>query len=183
MRRINSIATIAIMILFVIHLIQGVLVLFGMIKGGSSLFSVLSYIMVGFIVLHIILSLKLTYDTVRATRRAGVSYWKENRLFWVRRISGFALMAFLIIHVLVFHGQNIEGVFLLHRFDILKLISQILLVVSLFLHLVTNIRPLKIAFGLEDKKNIRIDIALILSILLLIAGMAFVVYFIRWMVI
>ena len=183
MRRINSIATVAIMILFVIHLIWGALELFGMIKGGSSLFSVLSYIMVGFIVLHVTLSLKLTFDSVRTMRRAGVSYWKENRLFWVRRISGFALMAFLIIHVIIFRGQNVGGVFLLQMFDVLRLISQILLVVSLFVHLVTNIRPLKIALGLEDKRNIRTDIALILSILLLIAGIAFIIYFIRWMVI
>ena len=119
-------------------------------------------------------------QSVRAVRRSGVSYWKENRLFWVRRLSGFALMAFIIVHVLIFHGQMVGGGYLLNRFDVPALISQILMVVSLLLHLVTNIRPMKIAFGLSDKRNIRTDIALILSILLLIAGAAFVVYFIRW---
>ena len=183
MRRINAVLTACIMVLFVIHMIWGALSMFSMIKGGSAVFSALSWVMIGCIILHVLISLWLTADTVITSKRAGVSYFKENRLFWVRRISGFALFAFMIVHVLLFMEEGSGSGIRLKLFDAPALVSQILLVAALLVHLITNIGPLKIAFGLEDRRNIRADIMLLLSILLLIAGAAFVVYFIRWQVI
>ena len=57
------------------------------------------------------------------------------------------------------------------------------MVLSLLVHLACNITPLRIALGLQDRKKLRIDLLLVLSILLLLAGAAFVVYYIRWNVI
>ena len=180
MRKANSIAAAAVMILFVFHLIWGAMELFGMIKGGSTFFRIMTYTLIGFVALHTVFGIVLTADTVRAMRRAGVSYYKENRLFWIRRISGFALMAFIIVHVILFHGQNSGGIYYLTLFGIPELVSQILMVAALLIHIAANIRPMRIAFGFSDKWNIRTDIALVLSILLLLAGIAFIIYFLRW---
>ncbi len=180
MRKVNSLAAIAVMILFVCHMIYGVLVLCGIMNGGNRFFSVLTCVLAGLALLHIVISVILTCNTVYAMHRTGVSYWKENRLFWVRRISGLAVMVFIVIHAGLFRGSHAEEVYLLNPFGILQLILQILLVASLLLHLVTNLRPLRIALGLTDRKNLRMDLAMILSVLLLIAAIAFAVYFIRW---
>ena len=183
MRRANAVITSFIMILFLVHMIWGGLELLGLTKGGSSLFFYLSRIMLAFVLIHMLISFKMTLDTLIACRRSGVSYWKDNKLFWIRRISGIALMFFMACHVMIFRGQKVEGSFLLNYFGIMELLSQLLLVFSLLVHLTTNIRPLKIAFGIEDKGSVRTDLLLVLSILLLLSGLAFVIYYIRWQVI
>lgn len=183
MRRANAVLTSLIMILFLLHMIWGSLELAGLTKGGNSLFSFLSRAMVALIVFHVGISFKMTLDTIQACRKSGVSYWRENRIFWARRISGLALMLFMTIHVYLFSGQRLSGTYLLHFFGIMELLSQILMVVSLLVHLLTNIRPLKIAFGIEDRTNLRTDLLLVLAILLLLSAGAFAIYYIRWRVI
>ena len=180
MRRANAIITSLIMILFLIHMIWGSLELAGMTPGGNRLFSRLSYLMVGLIVVHMVISMKLTWDTLRSQKAAGVSYRKANRHFWVRRISGMALMLFIALHVMVFRGRQTEEGYRLVLFNGGRLAVQLLMVAALMVHLLTNIRPLKIALGIEDDKGLRVDILLALAILLLLAAAAFVVYYLRW---
>lgn len=183
MRKINAIITALIMILFLVHLIWGGLVLIGAAAGGSSLFSFLSRAMVFLIMIHMIIGIKLTADTVKACRKSGVSYWKENRVFWIRRLSGFALFIFILAHVIIFLGRTRDGVYLLTLFTAGRLVLQILMVVSLLVHLLTNIPPLRIAFGLKDEGSLSTDIILVLAVLLLLAGVAFGIYFVRWLII
>lgn len=180
MRKANAIITSLIMILFLIHMIWGSLELAGMTPGGNSLFTGLSYLMVGLIVVHMLISLKLTWDTLRARKAAGVSYRKANRLFWVRRISGMALMIFIALHVVAFRGRQTAEGYRLQLFNGGRLAVQLLMVAALMVHLLTNIGPLKIALGIEDHKGLRVDILLTLSILLLLAAAAFVIYYLRW---
>ena len=181
MRRANAIITAALLILFLFHAIFGGMVLFGMIKGGSRIFSFLSWAMAFLIACHVAISAKMTFDTLRAEKKAGVSYPGANRLFWIRRVSGTAVFVFMILHFLIFNGRTMNGVYLLSFFGPPELVTQILLVVSLIVHLLTNITPLRIAFGLSDQGGLKTDILLILAVILLFTGAAFVVYFIRWL--
>ncbi len=183
MRRLNGMATMCIMILFLVHLIWGGLLLLGQVKGGNPVFATFSYAMMVFICIHVLIGIKLTIDTIVAAKRSGVFYWKENCLFLLRRISGFALLIFIAVHFIIFSGTNDDGVYRLREFDMTALISQILMVLALFVHLITNITPLRITLGISDKRNIRTDIAIIVSILLLLSGVAFLIYYIRWQVI
>ncbi len=183
MRKINALITPLIMVLFLVHMIWGGLELAGMTKGGSALYTALSHLMLVMITVHAVISISMTIDTVRISRRSGVSYPKLNRLFWIRRISGFALMLFVAAHVLLFMGTSENGAYRLNLFAAGQLATQILMVVSLLVHLACNITPLRIALGLEDRKNLRTDVVLVLSVLLLLAGAAFVIYYIRWSVI
>ncbi len=180
MRKFNAILGMAITALFLFHAVFGSLQLSGIVNGGSVIMKIAATIMLVGILIHIVIGTKLTIDTVKAMKRSGVSYFRENRLFWIRRISGFALMVFIVSHIIVFAGQTRDGVFRLNLFDVPQLISSILLVLTLILHIITNIRPLMIALGADKAKNYAGDAAIVLSVLLLLAGAAFVVYFIRW---
>ncbi len=180
MRKLNSILTALIMVLFTIHLIWGSMIITGMTYGGSSIAKGITDLMVTAICLHVIISTILTIQTLLAWRRSGVSYFRQNRLFWIRRISGYALMLFIFSHVLIFRGNYVEPVYWLNLFDVAQLAVSILMVLSLFVHLLCNITPLRIALGISDRKNIRTDILLVMSVLLFLAGVAFVIYYIRW---
>ena len=180
MRRLNAIITMLIMVLFLVHMIWGGLLLIGAASTGG-IFLVISKAMVILIILHVIIAVKLTMDTIKACRISGVSYWRENKLFWLRRISGIAVMILMLAHIFIFMGRNVDGVFVLNVFNVMALISQLLLVISLLIHIATNINPLRIALGLRDEGGFRTDMILILLILLVLAGISFVVYFIRWL--
>ena len=183
MRKANAIITALIMILFLIHLIWGGLELAGMLKGGSTLFTALSHTMMLLIAFHMVIGVILTAKTIFSCRRAGVSYLKQNRLFWIRRVSGFALMLFILCHVLIFMGTEESGSYRLQLFGPGQLLSQLLMVAALLVHLLCNITPLRIALGIGDRHRFRTDVLLVLAVLLLLSGAAFVAYFIRWMVI
>ncbi len=180
MRKANGIITVMILILFVYHMIGGILQLTGLIKGGNPLFIYPAFVMIALVILHVIFGIKLTIDTMIAAKKTGVSYWKDNGLFWLRRISGFALFLFMGCHVLLFAGIGGGGIYRLRYFNVFALLTQILMVLSLALHVMTNIPPLRISLGLTDRRNFRMDLLIVLGILLFMAGASFFIYFIRW---
>ena len=179
MRKFNAVLSIAILVLFLVHAISGAFQLMSVIGGGSQILSIISWIMLGLIILHIVIGIKLTADTLKAVKKSGVSYGKENRIFWVRRISGFAIVLFILCHVIIFMGKSGEA-YRLNYFGVIQLISQILLVISIAVHVLSNIKPLLIAMGVRGFKDVFIDTLFILSIILLFAGAGFVVYYLRW---
>lgn len=176
MRILNTILSVIIIILFIVH---GILGAFNMMKVGSVTARTLAWIMVGFILLHIILGVMFTIQTLKAQKKSGCFYFKENRLFWARRISGFAIMFFLVFHIFAFSGVSREH-YRLPNFDLLKLVTQIFLVISIALHIITNIKPMLISLGVKKFRRKAGDMIFWLSVLLLFMAVAFVVYYIRW---
>lgn len=179
MRRWNAIICALIMVLLLVHMVAGGFQLAGIISGGNTFLTYLSYLMMALIAIHAILGTLLTVDSVRAGLQTGHFYFRENRIFWMRRISGAAVMLFVICHLMIFMMESGE-VFRLHDFGNMELATQILLVLSILVHVLTNIRPLAISFGMERLRIYVRDILLILAIVLLLAGVAFVVYYLRW---
>lgn len=182
MRRLNAILTVMIMIFFVIHMIWGGLVLTGMAAGGNAVFTGITHLMLLTALLHMLISIILTVQTVRACIKSGASYFSLNRLFWIRRLSGFALILFMTLHVMIFQTEMKNGAVRLHMFGGPQLFVSLLMVLSLLVHLLCNIGPLRISLGLDDRKKVRTDLLLVLSVLLLLSGVAFAVYYIRWSV-
>lgn len=179
MRKWNAILSICIVILFVIHAVAGGFQLMGMLAGGNEILSFVTKVLVALIVIHTLIGVKLTWDSIAACKKSGVSYFKENRLFWARRISGFAVFAFMLIHILLFLGRN-DGVYRLNYFGSLQFSLQILMVVSLAVHIIANIKPVMISFGMRSLREYAVDILIVLSGILLFTGAAFVIYFLRW---
>lgn len=178
MRKINAILGPLLIVLLLIHVIWGSFQLTSLVPGGSVIRKILSYVMVCAVLLHIIIGIRLTADTITAARRSGTSYFKGNELFWIRRISGLAMIILIIYHVMIFTGSSGEA-FRLHTFGIIQLAGSILLAAVLIIHLAVNIRPLCIALGIADRKYVK-DVIIVLSIIMLLAAAAFVFYYLRW---
>lgn len=181
MRKWNTLLSICIIILFLIHAVAGGFQLMGLLPGGNGILSVLAKILLLLITIHAVIGVKLTWDSMAACKKSGVSYYKENRLFWARRISGFAVMLFILIHVILFLGKN-DGAYRLNYFGSFQLATQILMVLSLAIHMITNINPLMISFGVLKMKEYAVDILVVLSGILLFTGTGFVIYYIRWII-
>ncbi len=179
MRKFNAVLSMSILVLFIIHGVAGGFQLSGIIPGGSKLLKVLSWVMAGMIAVHAVIGIKLTIDSIAAVKKSGASYFRENKLFWVRRISGFAVMIFILLHIMIFMGKSGEA-YRLHIFEGMELMTQILLVITVAVHVLTNIRPLMTAMGSKKIREIMADIMIVMSVILFFTGAAFVIYYLRW---
>ena len=177
MRRINAILTVFILALFLLHAIAGGFELLGL---GQTALKAAGWTCMGLILVHACIGLKLTADSLRVWKRTGVGYFRENRMFWLRRISGFSVLVFLVLHLLAFHGTGSGGSYRLPWFTAGKLVCQILLVLSIGIHGISNLRPSMLSLGAAGWRRWAVDILIVLALLLLFMGMAFVIYYLRW---
>ncbi len=179
MRKCNALISVSILLLFLVHAICGAYQLAGLMHGGIKLLKYLTWIMIALIVIHVIIGAKLTIDTIRACRKSGVFYWRENILFLIRRISGFTLIIMISYHIFLFMGEN--GEYLrLHLFEGRQLVGSIIFLVTLAIHLLSNIRPLLIGIGRTGIREYLWDIILILTVVMMAAAAGFVIYYFRW---
>lgn len=173
MRKINTVLSILLIVIFMLHGLMGSFMLVGI---GSSAGKVLAWIGVAVFVIHTVIGAILTIQTLK---NKGCSYLKQNAVFWARRASGLAMLILLFFHIGLFGGIK-DGMYILFPFTTVKLITQLLLIVALFIHLFINIRPLLISLGIISYKERRGDIFLILSVLLLFCVGAVIIYYIGW---
>ncbi len=176
MRKWNALLSILILALFLVHGILGAYMLTGI---GTTAVKPLAWVLFVLIGLHTAIGIRLTADTVRAARRAGVFYFRENKLFLVRRISGFAIMLFLALHLTAF-GYNTAGGYRLRPFGTFRLVTQLLLVLSAALHVISNVKPVMIALGIRGLRKYAADILLVLSAVLIFMAAAMYLYYLRW---
>ena len=176
MRKWNAILTAAIMALFLLHGIFGAFQLFGV---GSTALKAVAWTALALVAAHTVIGVKLTADSLRVWKQTGVGYFRQNKLFWARRISGFAVMVLLAFHMTAF-GYSNSGAYRLRWFTDFKLATQLLLMVTLAIHILMNVRPMLISFGVRGLRRYVGDILFVLSVLLLFMAAAFVVYYLRW---
>ena len=176
MRKANAVISHCILVLFLIH---GVLGAFNLMGVGSVTTRVIAWTMVGLIAVHTVLGTVLTAQTLQAQKRAGTAYWKENRLFWARRLSGFVIMVLICFHILAFSGVSAAH-YRLPQFDVFQLITQILLVLAIAFHVITNVKPMLISFGIKRLKPRVNDLVFWIAALLLVMAIAFILYSVRW---
>lgn len=179
MRRLNSVISAGILLLFLVHAASGIYQLAGWMAGGKTILKYLTWIMMVLVVVHIFIGVKLTMDTIFACRKSGIFYFRENCWFLIRRISGFTLIIMLLYHAFLFMGENGEY-FRLHLFEGFELAGSIIFLVTLAIHLLSNIRPLLIGIGKGWLREYAGDIILIVSVILLAAAAGFVIYYFRW---
>lgn len=180
MRRLNAVTVICIVVLLLIHAVAGSLSLFGFSVTANK---IVARICMFLVLVHLLISSILTVRTLRAIRLSGTSYFKGNELFWVRRISGFVIIIPLVMHIAIFMNISNVDPYRLKVFTTGRLISQIFLVASIALHVISNIRPALISYGIKGFKALSVDFLLVLSIAFLVFALAFAVYYIRWMAI
>ncbi len=178
-RKINSFLGLGLVVLLLYHAITGAFQLMGIMTGGSQVRKFISWVMMVFFVAHGAIGIKLTIDSIRLYRKNGALYLRENRVFWIRRISGFAMIFLVVDHILLFMGVGAEPQRLPY-FGPARLASSLLLVLAICVHLVSNIRPLMVAFGEGRFRRFVIDILFIMSIVMFFCAVAFIFYYLRW---
>ena len=176
MRKWNAVLSLAALVLLIVHAVLGSFFLTG---AGHTAAKAAAWAAVALLAIHAVLGVKYTVDSLRVWKKTGAGYFRENLLFWTRRLSGFALLFFLFLHLAAF--RNVGGTaFRLPWFTGAKLAGQLLMVASLAVHLLTNIRPLTLALGLRGGRKWLGDALFVLSVVLLFAAAAFVIYYLRW---
>ncbi|MBR5088005.1 MAG: hypothetical protein IK093_01115 [Ruminiclostridium sp.] len=173
MRKLNAIISVILTVLFLFHLVTGGLLLAGFDDSLYIVSKVSAFILLAAITVHIVICVKFTADTFKALGKTGSGYFAENGMFWVRRISGVAVLVFAVLHAIMLTGDNYMN------YGFPQLMLSVLFVASLAVHLIGNIRPLMIAFGLGRGEKISVTVMLVLSTALLASGAAFCVYFVR----
>ena len=176
MRKINTILSVLLLVIFMLHGLMGSFMLLGI---GSSAGKILAWVGVAVLAAHTVIGVILTINTLNISKNAGKSYLKQNAVFWARRASGLAILILMFFHIGLFGGVQ-DGIYILFPFTTVKLITQLLLVAALFIHLFINIRPLLVSLGIISYKERRGDIYLILSVLLLFSAGAVIIYYIGW---
>lgn len=178
-RKCNAILTMVILALFIAHAVLGIL---NLMDVTVIVTKYMAWVMVGLIGVHAVLSTILTVQSLVAAKRSGAPYFRKNRLFWARRLSGYLIVALIFFHVTAF-GHTENGVYRLTFFEPFQLVTQILLVATIALHVLTNVKPVLIALGIRRLKPRAGDILFFLTLLLIAAAVGFIIYFIRWNVV
>ena len=176
MRKLNGIIAMIVLALFVVH---GVLGALNMMNIATVIVKALSYTMLSLIIVHALISIGLTVSSVRTAVKTNAPYFRQNRLFWARRISGVLILALIFFHTTAF-GYTSGGVFRLVPFDIFRLMTQILFLLSIAVHIITNVKPMLITFGVKKLRPKAGDILFFVSAALLLMAAAFIIYYIRW---
>ena len=168
MRKWNTILSVLMLLIFMIHGIMGSFMLNGV---GSSAGKLLAWIGVGILVVHTVIGVILTVQSLQTAKQSGKMYLKQN--------SGMAILILLLFHIGLF-GKVQNGTYILFPFTTVKMVTQLLFVAAIFVHIFINIRPLLVSLGIISYKERRGDIYLILSVLLLFIAGAVIFYYIGW---
>ena len=176
MRRFNAILSALVLALFILH---GVLGAFQLFDAGTATMKGLAHGMLTLIAVHAVIGLKLTWDSLRVWRKTGAGYFRQNAIFWARRLSGLAILLLIGFHVTAF-SYTVDGAFRLKPFGAFKLATQLLLVLAIAVHVITNVKPALIAFGVKKLRPRVADILFVLSAILIVMALAFIIYYLRW---
>lgn len=176
MRKLNTILSALLILVFMLHGIMGSFMLVGV---ASSAGKILAWIGVGILIAHTGIGAWLTVQSFRTAKKSGEKYLKQNGIFWARRASGLAILVLMFFHIGLF-GEVQDGQYILFPFTTIKLVTQLLLIAALFIHIFINIRPLLVSLGIISYKERRGDIYLVLSVFLLFITGAVVFYYIGW---
>lgn len=169
MRKLNLFLTAAIAFVFITHATLSGAALAGL---GYIPQKTVARACLTLVILHAALSTVLLFKTLNAQRLSGAGYLRVNGLFWARRISGFLILLFVAFHLLVFmRGGEPE------TFGIGRLVLQIFLVVSVAIHMLTNIVPALTSLGVRGIKRAAPLVTIALSVLMLLFSAAFCIYF------
>ncbi|QAT49941.1 pilus assembly protein PilX [Caproiciproducens sp. NJN-50] len=176
MRRINTILSGVILVVFLTHGVMGSFLLLGI---GSDAATTLAWVGFGLILIHAGLGVALTVQAARGGGEFGRWYLRQNATFWTRRFSGVAILILLFFHFGAY-GETVNGAFGLKEFTMIKLVTQLLLIAALFIHVFVNLRPLLISLGVIKQWERRVDLFLIASVFLLFFTGAVLFYYIGW---
>lgn len=176
MRKWNNLLARVIILLFLFHALMGSLMLLGI---STISWKPLSWLLLSVVSVHGIFGIISTIPAIKTARKTGKWFFKENAAFWTKRISGIAIMLLLSLHITAY-TTSVNGKFFLQEFTMGRLAAQILLILSIFIHLMVSIRSMLIAKGTIKFKERTVDWMLVLSIMMIFFTIAVVAYYVQW---
>ncbi len=178
MRKWNNILARSIILLVLIHALFGSLMLLGISTVSVKPFS---WILFGAVLLHGILGIAATIPSIKSGKKSGRWYFRQNAAFWTKRFSGLAILLLLVFHISCY-TTTVDGVFFLREFTFIRMLTQLLFVLAIFIHLAVSIKSMLIAKGAVKFKEKTVDWMMVLSVMMVFFAVAIIVYYIKWQV-
>lgn len=176
MRKWNNILTRIIIVLFLLHALMGSLMLLGL---SSLSFKPLSWLLFVAVMIHGILGGLSTVNAIKSGKGSGKWYLRQNASYWTKRISGLAILILLCFHISAY-TTTIGDLFFLKEFTFGRMMAQLLLILSIFVHLTVSVKSMLIAKGIIKFKERTVDWLMVLSLMMLFFTAAVIIYFIQW---
>lgn len=178
MRRWNNILARVIIVLFLLHALMGSLLMLGVSRISIK---ALSWTFLAAVVAHGILGILATVQAIKSGQKSGKWYLRQNTAYWTKRFSGLAILILLCFHTSAYTAV-IDHKFILKEYTVGRLTAQLLLILSVFLHLAVSIKSMLIAKGAVKFKKRTVDWMMVLSLMVLFFTAAVIFYFIQWQV-
>lgn len=176
MRKWNNILARVIIVLFLLHALMGSLMLLGL---SNISFKPLSWLLFAAVIAHGILGILATVQAVKSGQNSGKWYVRQNAAYWTKRFSGLAILILLCFHISAY-TTTVGGAFFLKEFTFGRMAAQLLLILSIFIHLAVSVKSMLIAKGVVKFKERTVDWMMVLSLMMLFFAAAVVIYFIQW---
>lgn len=178
MRKWNNILARVVIGLFLLHAWMGSLILLGV---SNISFRPLSWLLFGTVIAHGVLGILATVQAVKSGKTNGKWYLCQNAVYWTKRFSGLAILILLCFHISAY-TTVVGGAFFLKEFTLGRMMAQLLLILSVFIHLAVSIKSMLIAKGVLKFREQTVDWMMVLSLMMLFFAAAVVIYFIQWQI-
>lgn len=172
LRRINHILTIILLLLLEIHVIVCAFLMF-----GWSHIILENVARVEFIVVmcHAFIGVLLTFRN--RPLHNSKKYLKENRLYWLRRVTGIGILILSMPHISMFvHWYN-NKIAVLKEVNGVQMGMHLLFLIFILLHLAINIKPMLISMGIRKYTVVGAIIQGVTWILTVFATIASIIYY------
>ena len=147
LRKINSILTIPIYILFAAHLILMSGLLTGFV-GFNPDFKIISFALAALVLVHSLFGIYFAFERIFLKKRGQKVYPKENKLFRFQLISGIVMLILVFLHTTAYGYTNAEGIFVLRDPSLFYYITECLLALFVCAHSAVSVPRMAITFGL-----------------------------------
>ena len=168
MRKFNTIIVLLTMLLFIDHITFGSLHYLGTKFSVAKPFAMAMFILV---FIHAVVSIIITIKAEVVGFKTKARYNSENRQFWLRRVSGVAILLLAMTHIFLMHKDE-RGIPRLAKMPKIFNLALPLLILSVCIHVMQNVKPLFISMGVKniDKKEKIIKLIMILFTILVIVS-------------
>lgn len=171
MQKFHPILAWLLLLLLIVHLVMGSVTLLTPVFLINKPFVTVFFVLV---CLHAVISLARMLR--KGWARGRFSYPKENWIYWVRVLSGLAIVVLALIHTTLWVVHTPFGV-VLRDFGGPSLLAQLLFVAALAVHILLNIRPLLLDSAVDPAGRASRWMRGITVILTALAAVAALLYF------
>ncbi len=140
MRKINALLAAVLTVLVLLHSVMGSFMVLAIGHNGGKLVALAAAVILA---LHAVCGAILTR---RSLRRLTPAFFRANSLYWLRRLTGIAVIVLLWFHVGLF-GTMTGSQYILYEFTLPRLAVQIAFILAFLTHIALNLRPLFITLG------------------------------------